>query len=388
MKQTINLITTLLLLIITLSNCINITYKPTNNENKFVNKLRKIYSSKNYSLWPKPNLHPSVVQNFEDIGHLPNIPYPKDNPYTKEKSELGKILFYDPRLSKSQQIACASCHDPELAWTDNKTLSFGHNRQLGTRNAMTILNSAYATTLFWDGRAKSLEEQSLMPIQDPKEMNEHIDFAIDKIAKIKGYEPLFEKAFGDKIINKDRVAKAIATFERTIKSTTSKFDRFIDGEKDLFSDDEVMGLHLFRTKAKCINCHNTGYFSNNQFENIGTALLGSKNEDLGRYTTTKKTDDVGKFRVPTLREVGRTGPWMHNGAFTPLADVITFYNAGNPETQKRKTTTLNGKILISKKSEILEPLKLTKNEMKQLEAFLGTLNTRTKRIIVPNLPKE
>ena len=170
--------------------------------------------------------------------------------------------------------------------------------------------------------------------------------------------------------------------------TPSKFDRFIDGEKDLFSDDEVMGLHLFRTKAKCINCHNTGYFSNNQFENIGTALLGSKNEDLGRYTTTKKPDDVGKFRVPTLREIGRTGPWMHNGAFTPLADVITFYNAGNPETQKRKTTTLNGKILISKKSEILEPLKLTKNEMKQLEAFLGTLNTRTKRIIVPNLPKE
>lgn len=253
---------------------------------------------------------------------------------------------------------------------------------------MTILNSAYATTLFWDGRAKSLEEQYLMPIQDPKEMNEHIDFAIDKIAKIKGYEPLFEKAFGDKIINKDRVAKAIATFERTIKSTPSKFDRFIDGEKDLFSDDEVMGLHLFRTKAKCINCHNTGYFSNNQFENIGTALLGSKNEDLGRYTTTKKPDDVGKFRVPTLREVGRTGPWMHNGAFTPLTDVITFYNAGNPEAQKRKTTTLNGKILISKKSEILEPLKLTKNEMKQLEAFLGTLNTRTKRIIVPNLPKE
>ena len=139
-----------------------------------------------------------------------------------------------------------------------------------------------------------------------------------KIAKIKGYEPLFEKAFGDKIVNKDRVAKAIATFERTnkIHYKINSIDLLME-KKDLFSDDEVMGLHLFRTKAKCINCHNTGYFSNNQFENIGTALLSSKNEDLGRYTTTKKPDDVGKFRVPTLREVGRTGPWMHNRSLHP-----------------------------------------------------------------------
>lgn len=162
---------------------------------------------------------------------------------------------------------------------------------------MTILNAAFAKSLFWDGRAKSLEEQSQMPIQDQREMSEHIDIATGKIAKIKGYEVLFEKAFGDKTVTKDRISKAIATFERTVKSSPSKFDLFIDGKPEVYTNDELMGLHLFRTKAQCINCHNSGYFSNNRFENVGTSLLGEKREDLGRYAVTKMADDAGKFRV-------------------------------------------------------------------------------------------
>lgn len=372
----------------TLYSCLNrYTHYPIDKQsNRYIEKLRKLYSSGNTALWPKPHLHEFSKIDFQDIGSLPEVEFPSDNPYSKEKSELGKILFYDPRLSSSQQIACASCHDPELAWTDNKTLSFGHNRQLGTRNSMTIMNVAFAKTLFWDGRAKSLEEQSLIPIQDSKEMDEHIHLAVEKISNIKGYEKLFEQAFGDQKVSAERISKAIATFERTIKSESSKFDKFINGKPELFSDDEVMGLHLFRTKAKCINCHNTGYFSNNKFENIGTGLLNTKNEDIGRYKITKNTDDVAKFRVPSLREIGRTGPWMHNGAFTPLRDVITFYNAGNPELEKRKSTIYEGKTLVSKKSKVLEPLYLTNEEITQLEAFLHTLNTRTRRIIVPNLP--
>lgn len=165
---------------------------------------------------------------------------------------------------------------------------------------MTILNAAFIKNPFWDGRTKDLEEQAQKPVQDPKEMNEHIDIAIERIADIKGYEPLFKKAFGDNKVTKERVGLAIATFERGIKSGTTKFDRFIDGESEAYSDDELMGLHLFRTKAQCINCHNTGYFSNNEFINDGTALLATKQQDLGRYMVTKNPEDAGKFRVPTL----------------------------------------------------------------------------------------
>ena len=310
---------------------------------------------------------------------MPKAEFPSDNPYSDEKSSLGRTLFYDPRLSNSNQIACASCHDPELGWTDNRRLSFGHDRQLGTRNAMTIMNVAYAKSLFWDGRAASLEDQA--------KMHEHIDIATEKIVKIKGYESLFEKAFGDKKITKDRIAKAIATFERTVVSPASRFDKFIDGEKDAYTDDEVMGLHLFRTKAQCMNCHNSGYFSNNLFENDGVSRLGSDDEDLGRYLITKKSSDVGKFRVPSLREVTRTGPWMHDGSLNTLAEVINFYNKGNPELSKHRSTIHEGVSLHSEKSDMLKLLDLTKEEMLQLEAFLGTLSTPTARPTPPKLPK-
>ena len=349
-------------------------------------ELRKLYSS-GQNNWPKAELDVSVKNNFVDIGHLPETPFPKDNLYSKEKEILGKTLFFDPRLSSSKQIACASCHDPELAWTDNRTLSFGHDRQVGARNAMTIMNSAHVKHPFWDGRASSLEIQSQMPVQDEKEMNEHLEVAVGKIAAIKGYEKLFNDAFGSKEVTEEKIGKAIATFERTIKSGPTKFDQFIDGNPDAFTDQEVLGLHLFRTKASCINCHNTGYFSNNEFENDGTSLLGSKQEDLGRYKVTGKAEDAGKFRVPTLREITRTGPWMHNGAFTPLIDVLTFYNAGNPEVEKKKSTVVNGVSIVSNKSKLLKALNLSKPELLALEQFLGTLSSRPRRLPPPNLPQ-
>ncbi|MCA6066080.1 cytochrome-c peroxidase [Chryseobacterium sp. RG1] len=388
MKNVLSWVLVLFLTVSLLNNCLsNQVQKDIEQKKSFITKLRQLYASGDTSKWPVPMLDEETKPYFSEIGHLPEIEFPKDNPYSSEKALLGKTLFYDPRLSGSNQIACASCHDPELGWCDNRMVSFGHDRQLGTRNAMSILNSAYATSLFWDGRAASLEEQSQMPIQDQREMSEHIEMAVGKIAKIKGYEILFEKAFGDKKITKEKITKAIATFERTIKSSPSKFDRFIDGETNLFSDDEVMGLHLFRTKAQCVNCHNSGYFSNNRFENIGTSLLGSEQEDLGRYLVTKNSEDVGKFRVPSLREVVRTGPWMHNGIFTSLADVIQIYNKGNPEPYKNRTTVHNGITLTSEKSDMLRLLDLTEEEVLQLEKFLGTLSTKNQRISPPVLPQ-
>lgn len=252
---------------------------------------------------------------------------------------------------------------------------------------MTILNVAYAKSLFWDGRANSLEEQSRMPIEDEKEMGEHIDIAAGKIAKIKGYEVLFEKAFGDRNVTKDRISKSIAAFERTVKSLPSKFDQFIDGNSELYTNDELMGLHLFRTKAQCINCHNSGYFSNSRFENIGTSSLGEEGEDLGRYLVTKKPEDAGRFKVPGLREVARTGPYFHNGSMADLSEVIRFYSDGNPEHSQKRSTVHEGTVLRSEKSGMVRMLELSEKEIDQLEAFLRTLSSKPVKVGMPDLPK-
>ena len=388
MKNALSWILILLISFFCLNNCLQTNvYKEISHDQSFIDKIRKLYSSGDSSKWPKPILDEMAIPHFSEIGHLPKVEFPEDNAYSIDKVVLGKTLFYDPRLSASNQIACASCHDPELGWTDNRTLSFGHDRQLGTRNSMTIMNTAFAKSLFWDGRVESIEKQSHIPIEDSREMNQHIDIATGKIAKIKGYEVLFEKAFGSKEVTKDKIGKAIATFERTLISPQSKFDQFIDGQAALFSDDEVMGLHLFRTRAQCMNCHSSGYFSNNQFENDGTSLLGSKQEDLGRYLVTKNPDDAGEFRVPTLREVARTGPWMHNGSLTSLREVLTFYSKGNSEISQKKSTVHEGITLTSQKSEMLKFLDLNDKEITQLEAFLGTLSTKTQRLTPPELPK-
>ncbi|CAD7816094.1 Cytochrome c551 peroxidase [Chryseobacterium aquaeductus] len=387
MKNAVSWVLVLILTITLLNNCLQTkSYKEIRAKQSFVDQLRAAYSSGDQKKWPKPILDPSKPL-FSEIGHLPKVEFPSDNPYSEDKVLLGRTLFYDPRLSNSNQIACASCHDPELGWTDNRKFSFGHDRQLGSRNAMTIMNVAFAKSLFWDGRAVTLEDQAKMPIEDMREMHEHIDIATDKIVKVKGYEILFEKAFGNKKITKDKIAKAIATFERTVVSPATKFDRFIDGEKDAFTNDELMGLHLFRTKAQCMNCHNSGYFSNNLFENDGTSLLGSDEEDLGQYLITKRPADAGKFRVPTLREVTKTGPWMHDGSFNTLTEVIQFYSKGNPESSKHRSTIHEGVTLHSEKSDMLKLLELTTEEIHQIEAFLGTLSTPVMRPKPPVLPK-
>ncbi|WP_081413943.1 cytochrome-c peroxidase [Chryseobacterium daeguense] len=387
MKNVLSWILLLFLAVSVFNNCLNNSVnKEIKQKTDFIANLRKLYSSGDSSKWPKPILDPESVSSFSEIGHLPNVVFPAENLYSEEKALLGKTLFFDPRLSKSNQIACASCHDPELSWSDNRTFSFGHDRHPGTRNAMSILNVAYARSLFWDGRASNLEEQSQIPIQDEREMGEHIDIAAGKIAKIKGYEVLFEKAFGDKKVTKDRISQAIATFERTITSSQSRFDQFISGKSEVYSDDEVLGLHLFRTKAQCMNCHNSGYFSNNAFENVGTALLGEKGEDIGRYKTTKNISDAGKFRVPGLREVASTGPWMHNGSMKTLTEVIEFYSKGNPEHAQKRSTVYDGVTLHSEKSGMVRMLELSEEEIRQLEAFLRTLSSKPKEVSVPVLP--
>lgn len=351
-----------------------------------IDQLRTLYSSGDQTKWPKPNVDPSVyASGFEDIGTLGEVPFPKDNPYSKEKADLGKVLFFDPRLSNSDQISCANCHDPEHNWGDGRRVSYGEDRQQGARNSMSLMNVAYTKAMFWDGRAKDLEDQATFPIKDTKEMNFHIDFATKKIAQIEGYKQLFKEAFGDTKVTNERIVKAIATFERTILSPKTRFDKFIAGDSKQLTDQELEGLHLFRTKARCINCHNTPLFSDSKFHNIGLTYYGREYEDLGLYNTTKLAKNVGEFKTPSLREVPQNAPYMHNGLFPTIRGVLNMYNAGmfhfQPnETQKNDT-------LFPKTSPLVLKIGLSNSELDALESFLMSLKQNQYKMRPPMLPK-
>lgn len=358
----------------------------TRNNNEAINDiatLRKLYSSGDYTQWPKPTLDSIAAINFRDIGNLDSVIHPKDNPFNEAKKSLGKMLFYDPRLSSSGQIACASCHDPQLGWGDGKKVAFGHDRQLGGRNAMTIFNTAFYNKLFWDGRANSLEQQASMPVADHLEMNENIGVMEARVKKYEGYKPMFKNAFGDDEITKEKIFKAIACFERTIVSPPSRFDLFIKGKTDALKDEEVLGLHLYRTKARCINCHNTPAFTDNQFHNDGQTLWGSEDEDLGLYNVTKNKADVGKFKTPSLRETANTGPWMHHGNFPSLKDVVFFYNLGNPAPIQKKYLGTARDSLLPKTDVLLKKLQMTDKEVEALVAFMQAITTTPRRLQPP-----
>ncbi len=354
--------------------------------NLSIAELKRLYSSGDYQKWPKPEVDSIVyTQGFEDIGILGKPEFPKNNPYTEEKAELGKVLFFDPRLSKSGQISCANCHDPELNWGDARRVSYGEGRQQGNRNAPSLMNIAYSKVFFWDGRAKSLEDQASFPIQDAKEMNFHIDLATKRLNKIKGYKPYFKKAFGKEKLTQEEILKAIATFERTLISPKSKFDRFIEGDSTQLTNRQVEGLHLFRTKARCINCHNTANFADNKFHNVGLTYYGRQYEDLGRYNITKKAENVGEFKTQSLRGVSQNAPYMHNGLFPNLRGVLNIYNAGMPQP-KRKESQLND-TLFPTTSKLIKKLDLSQSELIALEDFIMSLSSTGYRMKQPLLPQ-
>lgn len=323
--------------------------------------------------WPAPTLDASAQAGFRDLGLLPAAPFPADNPYSAAKVVLGDKLFRDPRLSRNNRIACISCHAPEHGWSDPRPVSQGHIGQLGGRNAMTLLNTAYVGALFWDGRAASLEEQAKGPVVNPLEMHQPLGQAVAKIAAAPEYAPLFAAAYGDSRVDLDRMAKAIATFERTLISQDSAFDRFLKGERAALNDQALWGLHLFRTKARCINCHNSPLLSDNQFHNTGLNYIGRDKEDLGRGGVTGLRADLGKFRTPTLRDLLYTGDYMHTGDM-PLdedgAGVIEFYNSGGNLVEAVGVE----KYTLPKPSPLLKPLGLSAAEKQALHAFLQALS--------------
>jgi cytochrome c peroxidase len=342
--------------------------------------LRELYQAPPEQ-WPAATWDEQVApEQRHELGLVPEVVAPESNPYSQEKADLGRQLFFDPRLSSSRNVACVSCHHPDTGWADGKTVSQGHQLQPLDRNTPTILGAALQPRLMWDGRAGSLESQALLPIANEKEM--HGDFAevTRTLNAIPEYRKAFKEVFGEEQITLQLVGKAIATFERTIMPGRSRFDSFLRGKHNALSDQQILGLHLFRTKARCINCHSGPLLSDGLLHNVGLTYYGRTFEDLGQYHITQKAEDVGKFRTPTLRNITRTGPYMHNGLFE-LDGVINIYNVGMPTERVDPNDPL-----APKKSPLLKELGLTVPEKAALLAFLGALEEPRLRVRTPRLP--
>jgi cytochrome c peroxidase len=332
--------------------------------------LRDIYSLP-ASEWPKPTIDEGV--QWTELGILPESPLVKNNDSLNKVIELGKALFFDTRLSGSGKISCASCHQPELNWTDGKERSTGHEGAITKRNSPSIQNTWFYKRLFWDGRSKDLQDQAFAPINSETEMHSEMHQVMQKLSRVKGYKQLFKEAFGSEDIDPFMLTDAIATFEKTIISAESRFDKFLKGDKRALSNSELRGLHLFRTKARCMNCHNGPLFSDNLFHNNGFQQNGDPQNDKGYYLVSHKEEDIGKFKTPSLRDVMKTGPWMHNGLMKTMEDVLMHYNKGakgNGGADAHVTT-----------------LFLTNKEQAELLAFLKAISTQPIEFKKPVLPE-
>jgi cytochrome c peroxidase len=254
----------------------------------------------------------------------PTAPSPADNPATSEKISLGKQLFFDSRLSGDNSKSCVSCHMPEKAFTDGLPRAKGSGGKELSRNTPTLLNVGFYSAYFWDGRAGSLEEQALFPIQSPDEMNQDLLALEKEINAIPGYVAQFRAVFGSPV-TADNIAKALAAFERTLVSGASPFDRYLAGDKSAISEEAQSGWELFRGAAGCIRCHNGPNFSDSKFYRLGTTF-----RDRGRGAVTGEKREFFAFRTPGLRDVARTAPYMHDGSMETLAQVVEYYYRGAP----------------------------------------------------------
>ncbi|MGA1606395.1 MAG: cytochrome-c peroxidase [Planctomycetota bacterium] len=344
-------------------------------------ELRAIYSGPS-STWPAPEIDEGVA--FVELGRVER-PAPPDDPRHQARVDLGQTLFFDARLSGPGQMACASCHEAELGWGDGRATSFGHGFQPLARNAPSILNAVFGTSFFWDGRSETLEDQALAVFENQDEMHASVDHVVATVSSSRGYRARFAAAFGDDEPTIERVLQAIAAFERTVVSDGSAaFDRFLAGDSEALDDAAVRGLHLFRTKARCANCHHGPLLTDGGFHDLGLSYYGRKFEDLGRYRVTGDPADVGRFKTPSLRNVARTAPYMHNGLFA-LDGVLNMYSAGMA-TLRRKPEQADDP-LFPTKSPLLKELDLDAGEKADVIAFLEALTERRRRVRPPEMPE-
>ncbi|GJL79563.1 MAG: cytochrome-c peroxidase [Nitrospinaceae bacterium] len=313
---------------------------------------------------------------FEDLKGfyepLPKMKHPADNPWSKEKEELGAMLYFDLRLSGSNWISCMTCHHPGLGWGDGLPRAFGHGHKELDRHSPTIINSGYFETQFWDGRAKTLEEQALGPIESQVEMKQDLDELVKELKAIPGYVRKFKKVFPKEGIKKTTIAKALATYERSVVSNNAPYDKYFAGDKSAMSASALNGMKLFFGKAKCSICHNGPAFTDSKFHNIGVKQHGPLKEDFGRYMITKEDFDKGAFKTPGLRHINRSAPYMHDGSEATLEEVVDFYDRGGDVEENR--------------SPFITPLGLNKKEKKDLVEFMKALEGEPIIVAIPELP--
>jgi cytochrome c peroxidase len=313
----------------------------------------------------------SALGGPPDVNSLPpSVPVPADNPQTDEKIRLGAQLYFDPRLSADSTVSCATCHSPDTAWANHNRFDTGIRGQVGGRNSGTILDAGYMKYQFWDGRAASLEEQALGPIHNPIEMGETLENVVRKLREIPGYRDQFQKVFGTDVTT-DGIAKAIASFERTVVTGPSPYDRYLTGEKEALSSRARRGMALFNGKAHCSPCHAGAILSDQAFHNLGVGM-DAPNPDLGREVVTKDPKDRGRFKTPGLRNVALTAPYLHDGSAKTLREVVELYDRGGVRNPNLDPVVL--------------PLHLTGNEIEDLVAFLEALTGTQPTISAPALP--
>lgn len=303
------------------------------------------------------------------------VPHPADNAPTADRVELGRKLFFDPRLSGDGNMSCASCHSPLLGWSDGLPTGKGFKSQVLGRATPTVINTAYNSVQMWDGRKKSLEDQAMGPMEASVEMNTDMKKLFSFLNGNPGYQALFAKAYPGSPIDADTVSKAIASFERTVVSNDSPFDRWVAGDKRAMTRDQVEGFALFvdPKKGNCAACHSGPNFTDNSFHNLGLQSFGAAEPDMGRFAIRPLPTMKGAFKTPTVREAANTAPYFHDGSAGTLEAVVEHYRRG-------------GDVKANLSAE-MKPLDLNPGEVKQIVAFMEALSTPPKPFQMPALPR-
>jgi cytochrome c peroxidase len=297
------------------------------------------------------------------------IPFPKDNAYTPEKAELGKTLFFDPRLSRVAVEACVSCHNPSFGWEDGRKTAVGDNMVALRRNSPSILNRAWGQAFFWDGRADSLEAQATGPITSTAEMNMSMDLLLDRLKAIPGYQERFNAVFPGEGITASNIAKSIATFERTVVSAVAPFDHWIAGDEAAISDQAKHGFVVFNTTGQCTACHSGWTFTDDSFHDIGLPAT----TDLGRAEIVTGVAELERaFKTPGLRNIDQRAPYMHDGSVANLEGVLKHY--------------VNGIVQRPSLSAAIKPVPLSDQDVSDVVAFLKTLTSEDRPMTLPVLP--
>jgi cytochrome c peroxidase len=330
--------------------------------------LRRIHARPS-TAWPASQLDADAVR--AELGPWQAA----TNPLPAARVELGRRLFDDPILSASGQISCQNCHHPELGWGDGLSRSVGHGRARGMRNAPALFNAAHRRSIGWDGHAHDLADQLRRAMTDPGEMGgQPLAAVLARLNADAGYRQRFAAAFGDGPITGARLDDALIVFLTTLERPTP-LDRFLTGDRSRLTDQQVWGMHLFRTKGRCMNCHAGPLLSDERFHNLGLSFFKQPAEDLGRYRATGNPEDAGRFRTPSLRHIARTAPYMHNGMFKDLRSVVVFYTQGGGETRVRNDREAADPLypFVMRKAALLQPVALSAAEIDAVTAFLAAL---------------